>query len=133
MSTRSQVIFWSIIALLIIVSVPIVSNLLFPKDQCAVAFQHGKGLCCYGKGPCRHCFDVAKKEVRVGNSTVAVDPFMEQHNTLVDTIMCECEHNSTNSDEIERLYRILTGQEVSSDVICSSGLATLVKYNSSTP
>ncbi len=132
MSVRGQIIFWSIVVILIFASVPLITTYLFPKDQCAIALSKGKGTCCYGSGQCRRCFDVSPHPIRSSNGTmIESDPGREQHNALVEALICECNNyrNETNDKEIETLFKILTGKKEDAKTICLSESMLLVKYN----
>ena len=140
MKFKTKLILWLIFILFLVIAIPIISSKIFQRDKCALAFQQGYGECCYGISGCQNCFyvnpvPIANKSICNVNETCNTNPMIEQHNALVNTITCECNHfnyNQTNKklkNDIERLYKIMTNEDKEAKDICSSGIMTMVKYN----
>jgi len=86
---------------------------------------------------CRACWSWVAVPRECGNKTCKTNPAIEQHNALVDVIMCACEKAKANNyadkemnKEIEMLFKDVTANYTGSvRDICEGSLgASLVKW-----
>ena len=103
-----------LIIIAIIVVLVIVASLLTPINGC------------YSIGDCKKCWSWVPV-ARPCNTTCETDPYIEQHNALIDVIICACgkERSTEINGEIEKIYASLynqTGLVATADSICNYGV-----------
>lgn len=100
------------------------------------SFIAGRG--CFSIGECKQCWSWAPRLVKSeycpdANKTCISDPMVDQHNALVDVIMCACNSARDNAymneglnNEIKRVYQEITGYSANTKEICEN--PDLVKW-----
>jgi len=97
----------------------------------------GKG--CYSIGECKSCWNwratPINSELCPNGVSCISDPMIEQHNALVDVMICACTNAQKNgytdvelNRNIEKIYQSITGYQSDAASICTNPTITKWTY-----